>query len=152
MTVRKIEAADWPEWRRMRRALWSKSTVADHEAEMAIWSARPDATVVVAVRACGGLCGFAEAGACPFADGCRTSPVAFLEGWYVNPDCRGTGLGRRLIEAVEAWAREQGFHELASDALLDNEQGQRARLRLGFVEVERAVRYRKSLKDARDCN
>jgi aminoglycoside 6'-N-acetyltransferase I len=51
----------------------------------------------------------------------RTSPVAFLEGWYVDPDYRGARVGRRLVEAVEAWAREQGFSELASDALLDNE-------------------------------
>jgi aminoglycoside 6'-N-acetyltransferase I len=100
---------------------------------------------VVAERASGGLWGFAEAGARSYADGCRMSPVAFFEGWYVDPDYRGAGVGRRLVEAVEAWARGQGFSELASDALLDNEQGQKAHLRLGFVEVERAVRYRKEL-------
>jgi aminoglycoside 6'-N-acetyltransferase I len=148
MTVRTLEAADWQEWRRMRCALWPDCTGAEHEAAMGAWSVRPDAAVLVCVRASGGLCGFAEVGARPYADGCRTSPVAFLEGWYVDPDSRGAGIGRLLVEAVEAWARGQGFHELASDALLDNEQAQKAHRQLGFVEVERAVRYRKPLTDA----
>ena len=112
---------------------------------MKIWLARPDATIAVCVRASGGLCGFAEAAARPYADGCRTSPVAFLEGWYVDPDSRGTGLGRLLVGAVETWARERGLRELASDALLDNAQSQKAHERLGFLEVERAVRYWKQI-------
>ena len=71
--------------------------------------------------------------------------MAVLEGWYVDPDRRGTGIGRALVEAVEAWARDRHLQELASDALLGNEASQRAHERLGFVEVERAVRYRKAL-------
>ena len=38
--------------------------------------------------------------------------------------------------------------ELASDALLSNPSAQAAHERLGFVEVERAVRYRKLLAAA----
>jgi hypothetical protein len=45
---------------------------------------------------------------------------------------------------VEAWARAR-VRKLAPDALLDNEPCQRAHEQLGFREVERAVRYRKSL-------
>jgi len=104
-TVRELEAADRPEWRRLRCALWPHHTAVDHEAEMTAWLARSDAAVVVCVRESGGLCGFAEVGTRPYADGCRTTPVAFLEGWHVDPDCRGAGVGRALVEAVEAWAR-----------------------------------------------
>jgi len=141
MTVRRLEAADWPEWQRMRRALWSEST----EDDMRAWSARPDAIVVVCVRDGGGLAGFAEAGTRPYADGCGTSPVAFLEGWWVDPDRRRTGIGRRLVDGVEAWAHARGLRELASDSLLADVGAQRAHERVGFVEVERAVRYRKVL-------
>jgi len=144
-TVRALEVADWSEWRRMRRALWPHDTAARHEVEMAAWLARPDAAVVVCGRELGGLCGFAEVSVRSYADGCASSPVAFLEGWYVDPDRRGSGVGRALVGAVEAWARERGLQELASDALLDNEAGQRAHERLGFIEVDRAVRYRKPL-------
>jgi aminoglycoside 6'-N-acetyltransferase I len=112
---------------------------------MRVWLARPDATVAVCLRASGGLCGFAEAATRPYADGCRTSPVAFLEGLYVDHDCRRSGLGRLLVRAVEAWARERGLSKLASDALLDNEGSHKAHERLGFLEVERAIRYRKEI-------
>jgi aminoglycoside 6'-N-acetyltransferase I len=115
---------------------------------MGTWLERSDAAVVAGVRESGGLCGFAEVSTRPYADGCRTSPVAFLEGWYVDPDFRGQGVGRALVGAVEAWARERGLQELASDALLDNEVSQKAHERLGFVEVERAVRYRKPVADS----
>jgi aminoglycoside 6'-N-acetyltransferase I len=46
---------------------------------------------------------------------------------------------------VEAWARERGFRELASDALLENTVSHAAHAALGFEEVERAVKYRKPL-------
>ena len=129
----------------MRCALWPDHIATEHEAEMRAWLAREDAAAVVCPRDSGGLCGFAEVSIRSYADGCRTSPVAFLEGWYVDPDCRGTGIGRALVEAVEAWARGRGLHELASDTLLDKTPGQHAHEHLGFVEVERAVRYRKPL-------
>ena len=86
----------------MRCALWPHHTAAEHEAEMRAWLTRSDTAVVVCVRQRGGLCGFAEVSARPYADGCRTSPVAFLEGWYVDPDFRGEGVGRALVETIEA--------------------------------------------------
>ena len=127
----------------MRCALWPHHTVAEHETEMAARLARSDAAVVICTRESGNLCGFSEATIRPYADGCRTSPVAFLEGWYVDPDRRGAGIGLALVGAVEAWAHGRGLRELASDALLHDESSHRAHERLGFVEVERAVRYRK---------
>jgi aminoglycoside 6'-N-acetyltransferase I len=72
--------------------------------------------------------------------------VAFLEGWYVDEDMRGKGIGTALVRAGEAWARRRGYRELASDALLDNETAHRAHEALGFAEIERVVRYRKELE------
>jgi aminoglycoside 6'-N-acetyltransferase I len=143
-SIRALSDADWPEWRRMRCALWPDSA-ADADGEMRWWLERGDTAVLVCTRANGLLCGFAEAGTRPYADGCVSSPVAFLEGWYVDPDVRGEGVGRSLVEAVEAWARKRGLSELASDADLENEIAHRAHEGVGFEEVERAVRYRKAL-------
>jgi hypothetical protein len=42
--------------------------------------------------------------------------VAYLEGWYVDRDVRRHGIGAALVHAAEAWARERGYRELASDA------------------------------------
>jgi aminoglycoside 6'-N-acetyltransferase I len=49
------------------------------------------------------------------------------------------------VQAVEAWAREQGYTEIASDTWLDNETSIRAHLALGYEESERLVHFRKSL-------
>ena len=144
VTVRRLDRSDWDEWRRMRCALWPDERGV-HAAEMRDLLAAPDAAVFVAVRAEGGLCGFAEASVRSFAEGCTTRPVAYLEGWYVDPDARRRGAGRALVEAVERWARERGLRELASDATLDNAVSHRAHEATGFVEVDRAVHYRKAL-------
>src|SRR5215475_3890089 len=138
--------SDDAEWLRMRRALWPHDGKAAHQVDMAMWLARPDAAVLVAERADRqGLAGFAELGSRLYADGCDTSPVAYLEGWYVDRDVRRRGIGAALVRAAEVWAQERGYREFASDALLDAIDSQRAHESLGFIEVERAVRYRKRL-------
>jgi aminoglycoside 6'-N-acetyltransferase I len=99
----------------------------------------------VAERAPGALCGFAEVAERPYADGCATSPVAYPEGWYVDPDWRRATVGAQLVRAAESWARTRGYRELASDTPLDNLISQHAHERLGFIETERLVLYRKTL-------
>jgi aminoglycoside 6'-N-acetyltransferase I len=71
--------------------------------------------------------------------------VAYLEAWYVDADARQGGVSGALLKGVETWARQAGFAELASDALLENTTSQRAHIALGFAEVERSVKYRKVL-------
>jgi len=104
-----------------------------------------DAVTLLATDDAGAYVGFAEAGERPYADGCDSSPVAFLEGWYVEPSYRHRYVGAALVQAVEAWARERGLTELASDTLLDNEAGLQAHLHTGFEEVERSIKLRKPL-------
>jgi aminoglycoside 6'-N-acetyltransferase I len=148
MRIRRYRHEDLAEWMRMRVALWPEmeSDGSDPEAEAADFSARVDAVVLVAERADGaGLAGFVEVGERAFADGCNSAPVAYLEGWSVDADVRGQGVGRALILAAVEWARERGYREFASDALLENVESQRAHEAVGFEEVERAVRYRKAL-------
>ena len=139
--IRPYVKADAPEWARMRTALWPDHT----EIDMAAWLARGDTAVLVAERGRGALCGFAEVGERSYADGCNTSPVAYLEGWYVDPDVRRRSIGTQLVHAVEAWARARGYRELASDTQLENLISQAAHQRLGFEEAERSVLYRKAL-------
>ena len=141
MTVRPYAPADRAEWARMRSTLWPGQT----EADMDAWLARADAATFVADREPAGLAGFVEVGERPGADGCATRPVAYLEGWYVDPDLRQRGVGTALARAAEAWARTQGYRELGSDAALDNLVSRHAHARLGFTEIERLVAYCKPL-------
>ena len=145
IAIRAYEPRDHAEWLRMRRALYDGLAPEDEASDAAEWLARPDTVVLVAARATGGLAGFAELGERPYADGCDTSPVAYLEGWWVDEDARRQGVGAALVAAGIAWARGRGYRELASDALLDNVTSHRAHAALGCAEVERAVRYRMAL-------
>ncbi len=72
-------------------------------------------------------------------------PVGFIEGWYVREVHQGQGVGRALMQAAEEWARARQCREMASDALIDNEESLRAHLALGFEEVDRCVHFRKQL-------
>ena len=80
-----------------------------------------------------------------YAEGCTSSPVAYLEEWLVDADVRRQGVGRLLIAAAEAWAVANGYTELASDTTLDNEISLASHLALGFTEVERQINFIKKL-------
>ncbi len=98
-----------------------------------------------------GLRGFAEVMIRSHAEGCweKTAGgdlgVAHLEAWWVDETARGGGAGRELVRACGDWALAQGLTLLASDAELENVESQAAHVSLGFVEVERAVHFVKSL-------
>ena len=129
----------------MRAALWPDADPAELAAELDALLADPNQVAFVAEREDGRLCGFAEAGVRPFANGVDEAPCAFLEGWWVDQDVRRSGVGRALVAAVETWARGRGFAELGSDALLDNTLGHQAHRALGFEERERVVYFRKRI-------
>ena len=150
VAIRRVRDADRAEWLRMVRSLLPGHAPEEYEAGMRRALARADAAVFVADRGDGRLAGYVEVGLRPYADGCDTSPVGYLEEWWVDADVRHRGVGGRLVEAAERWARERGCREMASDALLDNVGSQRAHERLGYAEVERAVHYRKALDGALD--
>jgi aminoglycoside 6'-N-acetyltransferase I len=93
----------------------------------------------------GRLGGYVEAGTRAYAEGCETSPVAYVEAWYIDDELRRQGWGARLIGAVERWALDEGLSELASDALVANQRSIDAHKAIGFEEVERHVCFRKRL-------
>lgn len=130
----------------MRDCLWPGSPE-DHAKEIDAFLAAPshECAVLVAERDDGGLAGFLEAGTRPYAEGCSSSPVGFIEGWWVDPDARRKGLGAQLVAAAEMWARSLGLTEMASDAELSNEDSHAAHQALGYAEVERRVCFRKEL-------
>lgn len=145
MRIRPIESPDWPEWRRMAEALIPDERPEDYEADMRALQQSGDASVFVAERPDGSVCGYVEVGSRKYADGCATSPVGYIEAWYVDRDVRRGGYGRALLKAAESWARSRGYSEIASDALIDNEVSYAAHIRSGYSEVERIVQFRKSL-------
>lgn len=152
--VRPVYRPDRDEWVRMRRALWPNDGESEHGDEVATffatgtsrWSAALlSMKVFVAERIEGGLCGFVEASIRPFAEECSSGAVGYVEGWYVDPDVRRQGVGRKLVEAAEEWAAALGCTEMASDANLTNTVSHEAHTALGFGEADRLVHFRKRL-------
>jgi aminoglycoside 6'-N-acetyltransferase I len=131
-------------WLRMRAALWPAEDRESLGRELDALRARPDFAVIGARRGSTWI-GFAEVGSRPYAEGCATSPVGFLEGIWVDASARRQGIGRRLVEAAIAWARARGYREFGSDTGIDNTVSQWVHLRLGFAEVERLVAFRKDI-------
>lgn len=153
--IRQAEPRDAEQWVALRTALWPDEGGASHTAEVARFFAEarsgpgtmPEAVLVAeSIGAAPALVGFAEVSRRLYAEGCQTSPVGFLEGWYVAAERRGQGIGRALMAAAEAWARDLGCQEFASDALADNLVSAAAHRALGFEEVEVIRCFRKDLE------
>jgi aminoglycoside 6'-N-acetyltransferase I len=151
--ARPVTHADRAAWLRMRRALWPEGDEAAHAAEIDRFLAgelRMPLEVLMAVGDDGNAIGFAELFIRPYAEGCVTDRVAYLEGWYVEPPARRRGVGRVLVAAAEEWARAQGCSEFGSDALIENETSAAAHRALGFEEVECIRCFRKYLGAGED--
>jgi aminoglycoside 6'-N-acetyltransferase I len=129
----------------MRKALWDDCPDEEQVREIEEVPGNDALEVFFAERPGGGLCGFLEASIRPWADGCETRPVGYIEGWYVDPDMRRCGVGRALVEAAEAWARSRGCRQMASDAELWNEISHQAHGALGYEETGRLVLFKKDL-------
>lgn len=101
--------------------------------------------VFVWERDTGGLGGFISLSLRPWAEGCVAEPVPYIEGWWVAPDLRGSGVGRALVTSAERWCRAHGFSELGSDVEVDNDRSLRAHIALGFKPTMRLQFFRKDL-------
>jgi aminoglycoside 6'-N-acetyltransferase I len=146
-TVRPATPADAAVWLRMRRALWPDGTLEEHRDEIRDYLAgrAREPRAVLLAEAAGRVAGFVELSIRPCAEGCVTDRVAYLEGWYVAPDARRTGVGRALIAAAEEWGRAQGCIEFASDTQADNAMSAAAHLAAGFEDVGLVRCFRKGL-------
>lgn len=140
--IRPLRPEDLPAYLPLRAALWPEGGDDVEEVERFLADAE-QAAFVAEVE--GRLVGFVEVSLRPYAEGCHTRPVGYLEGWYVAPGWRGRGIGRALVKAAEDWARGKGCREMASDTELGNFLGQEAHRRLGYQEVERIVCFQKDL-------
>jgi aminoglycoside 6'-N-acetyltransferase I len=134
-----------PRWLAMRLRLWPHDSQAEYLREMADILARGH-FVRLAVDAEGSALGFVEASKrTDYVNGTSTSPVAFLEGLYVEPHARRKGVARTLVRAVETWAQALGCTELASDSPIENVAAHAVHRALGFTETERVVYFRRAL-------
>lgn len=150
-TIRIAKAKDWKELAVLRTLLWPDSPYEEHlgelEAGLGAWGqAGFSMEWLVAEDESGHMVGFVEVGLRSHADGCDTrQPVGYLEGWFVREEHRRKGIGKALLRAAEDWSRAHGCREMASYALVDNAQSEKAHRALGFEIVDRCIHFRKAL-------
>ncbi|HZF97934.1 MAG TPA: aminoglycoside 6'-N-acetyltransferase [Pseudoxanthomonas sp.] len=147
LSIRQARSADAQAWAALRAALWPDEDPSRHLPDIHTFLANSArAAAFLASTAGGEAVGFAEASLrFDYVNGTETSPVGFLEGWYVAPAYRRRGIGRALVAEVERWARLKRCSELASDALIGNTDSHRAHEACGLQETERVVYFRKRL-------
>ncbi|MTI21615.1 GNAT family N-acetyltransferase [Fulvivirga sp. RKSG066] len=80
-----------------------------------------------------------------FVDGCLSSPVAYIEGIYINSKLRGQGYGAKIIDLAKNWAKSKQCIELASDTEINNTNAQKFHDAVGFKETYRIVQYKMTL-------
>ena len=131
--IRRASAEDKPEWVRMRQRLWPEAPLEylDYDLDEILEDPQQAAFIEVSLR--------------EFAEGCETSPVGYIEAWYVDETIRGQKLGREMMSTAENWAREMGCTEMGSDTWLDNEGSIQAHRKMGYQEVERLAHFLKRL-------
>ena len=143
--IRRATYADKSDWLRMRQGLWPDAPVEYLSYDLDAKLANTDYAIFIASQADGQQVAFIEVGLRSYGEGCETSPVGYIEAWYVEEQIRGQKLGRDLIHAAEQWAREKGMREMGSDTWLENEASIAAHVHLGYQEVERLVHFAKRL-------
>lgn len=147
MMVRPVRREDGAAWLKLRIELWPEEDAGllAQDAEDHFTDAQSPRQHVLLCEDGGEIIGMIELSERAYAEGCETSPVAFIEGWCVAAHRRGQGVGRALVAAAEDWARSRGHTEIGSDTQLWNEASQKAHAALGYEEVERIVAFRKAL-------
>lgn len=80
-----------------------------------------------------------------YVEGADDLPVAYVEGIYVKPTYQKQGIAKQLMAVSEAWARQKGLTQMASDTPVDNSASIDFHTKLGFTEAEHIVCFIKEL-------
>ena len=77
----------------------------------------------------------------------ESDPRAEVGGLVVDEACRGKGVGRRLMERAEAWARNSGCPTVSLRSNVIRAEAHRFYLGLGYAIVKTQHAFRKTLPE-----
>jgi len=147
MKIVRAEERDREGWLAMRVALWPECEREASAEEITDVLEGGRQAAFLAIDEEGAAIGFVEVSTRDYVEGCSSSPVGYVEGIYVRPEYRGAGVGRALIRAAEAWARERGCVEMGSDTRLDDTRSISFHEALGFRETDRQIVFLKDVTE-----
>ena len=104
-------------------------------------NANEDAYMLVAEdadtgRLCGSLLGITFG---DFCDTCR--PIMVIENVVTHHDYRRRGVGKRMFEEIEAWARSRGVYYIILCSSLNREDAHRFYYSIGYDDVKGFKKY-----------
>ena len=125
--------------------MWEDNTLEGLSEELAEIIASPESAVFLLYEG-GTAIGFVQ---CQlrhdYVEGTDSSPVGYMEGIFVDEVYRNKGYAQDLLKQCEAWAREMGCTEFASDCELTNTGSLAFHLKMGFEEANRVICFTKKL-------
>lgn len=150
MTIVEVTQANFEEWLKLALELWTDSSTEEMQISLTQILHSPCQLGVLVKTEAGRAIAFMNLSLrSDYVPGATQSPVAFVEGIYVQPEYQKQGVGKALIQYAEQWAQAQGCVELASDALLENTVSYAFHKQVGFQEVERLVTFIKPIAPAK---
>ncbi|MFP5226412.1 MAG: N-acetyltransferase family protein [Acidobacteriota bacterium] len=75
----------------------------------------------------------------------QAEDTVVIGGLVVRESARGCGVGKQLCEAVEGWAREQGFARVRVRSQIQREAAHRFYLRDGYRQVKTSLVFEKDV-------
>lgn len=144
IAVRPIEPADAAAAARLSGVLGYPADTLAMAARIARLSASRDHGVFVA---CAGddVIGWIHVSA---VEHMQSEPRAEIGGLVVDDGWRSQGVGARLVERAETWARDAGFAELLVRSQIAREAAHRFYLREGFTRTKTSAVFSKRLTPA----
>ena len=134
------------DWLTLRKALWGHHTATELRRDMAnILNSRRE-IAFLAFDKNDHVLGFIELSVRPYADGCTTRPVGYLEGIYVVPKHRKHHIASALLRVGEAWIVSKGCLEIGSDTQIDGTVSISWHQACGFRIAERQVAFIKRIR------
>ncbi|MFI5209030.1 MAG: GNAT family N-acetyltransferase [Gemmatimonadales bacterium] len=106
---------------------------------------RPEDVVLVAEDEPGHLVGWLHGADQELLESGRRCEIL---GLVVAAECRGRGVGRRLVEAVERWAAERGLAEMTVRSNVVRPESHPFYERLGYSRTKTQHAYRKPVGEA----
>ena len=145
VTLRQATREDKAELLRLQQQLYNPDPTLGAEIDAYFNTTSPIELMLVAATENECLGAFIELSKRDYAEGCKSSPVAYIEGIFVDHNLRRTGIGQQLMKAAESWARENGFTEMASDTKRGNLESISFHQTAGFEITEQITCFRKQL-------
>jgi GNAT superfamily N-acetyltransferase len=141
--VRRARFADARVLARLLTELGYPQEAEQTRAQLAAWAGDPRGTVLIA-ESDGSPAGVVAAYATRRLE--RPGSFARVVALAVDPARRRSGLGRRLLTAVETWAAELGCHEIEITSSRHRDAAHAFYRSLGFVDqCDRSARFRRPL-------